>query len=351
MEMAGNQPASEWHGLVENPQRQIACNLLGETLEELVHEDQKAVKPWSCCVGLGRWCTIGHKMRILPFDSSKQLHPKMVGLFAPLVPGIFFVVLITSAGTSPHWKLAAAPSPFWDYLGQLVLGLLFAYFIGLIAIYCVGLVRTVFRLISLRFAQFLPKFKQRLCDLRGRSGRFLGWIVGCLLLPVTNYFLEKNQAHEYSAQAAYQVWVAAASRLLRARYGIAAPDGPNASDEWRVWRVVWGKPSEPELYGAILHASGWLGLLASCIVPSLWNRAYLIFVGALIVLGIINDLVLAHTWGSQFLDTIQRTRHVLSEIPQQQSEAHREREDLSEQSPAISAGSSNGVSVFLSTRS
>jgi len=288
-------------------------------------------------------------MRILPFNSSKQLHPKMVGLFAPLVPGIFFVVSIISAGLNPHWKLADVPSPIADYLSRVVLSLFFAYFVGLIAIYSVGLVRIVFRSISLRAALFLPKFKQGMCQFRDRSGRFLGWIIGCLLLPVVDYFIEKNQVREYSARAAYQVWVASANRLLRAKYGIEMPDGPNTSDEWRAWRVVLGKPSEHDLFGAILHASGWLGLIASSIVPALWNRTYLSLIGALIVLGVINDLVLAHTWGNQFLDTVQRTRNVLSEIPEAKQEPARVEQP--DQDTGISAGSSKGVSVFLSTRS
>ncbi|MGO9775339.1 MAG: hypothetical protein ACLPM3_01985 [Terracidiphilus sp.] len=204
---------------------------------------------------------------------------------------------------------------------QMAMALFCTYFVGLAALLTVGflqnLMRTFFRGAHLASASI----KKRIYKYTARGMANPKSFVRRFINPIQSWWIQRDVRTDSYAHNAYQVWAHAAESLLKARYGISppSPTAMRADSQMAIWHEVLGTPTAEEIRGSSLlrtmYAAGWLGLIATQIAPTLWNRYYLGLSGALVVQGLYNDFFLSRLWNNRTYDIVMRTRCVLRDIP------------------------------------
>jgi hypothetical protein len=257
----------------------------------------------------------------LPFDFSKPPHPKTVDLFLPFIPGIFLEIsVLWGAPREMTIFTNHTASNIESYL-QMSMALFCAYFVGLAVMMTVGflqnLMKSFFRrahLVSASIKKQIYKYTAKgMTDPKSFTRRFIS--------PIQSWWIRRDVQADGYAHSAYQVWAHAAETLLRTRYGINPPPpaAARADTEMAIWHEILGTPTSEEIRGSsflrAMHAAGWLGLVATQIAPTLWNRYYLGLSGVLVAQGLISDLAVSRSWNNRAYDIVMRARCVLRDIP------------------------------------
>src|SRR5271170_5644800 len=245
----------------------------------------------------------GHRttVMILP-DISKalvDLHPRFYVYLAGLMPGLFFEISLLAVRPAPI--LEAASRAHLGYNASAADALFLAFIIGSAAILWVTAIR-----ISLRCAFTLRRFLWR---------TFLDRLFRAKSFPqkpawaMSNRWLIKCHQQQAMAleglQGIQRVWSKAATGLLKRRYGISPPQGDNPLHQAEVnawYSVLTGNPSAEELRGNFfviaLHATGWCGIAAIYVTPSLRNDYYIGLCLFLVAYGTYQEFSLARWWSN-----------------------------------------------------
>jgi hypothetical protein len=127
-------------------------------------------------------------------------------------------------------------------------------------------------------------------------------------------------------------WSKACVRLLKVRYGIEPPKPIGGEFEWAAWRSVLGLPKSKQFRGLILinaiHATGWAGLAAARVSPSLKTLPYISLCEFLIAYGTICALWELIRWNNRNSVWSIRLYSLLEEIPQKTNDIDQEEEVL-----------------------
>jgi len=125
----------------------------------------------------------------------------------------------------------------------------------------------------------------------GMSVKIPFWARRTTVQALYRYTLDITSDTPDQVQRAWQAWVVLARRLLSVRYGIKPEDV--TGDNLGVLYWVLGSPTPQDMRGNLIliaiEATGWAGLLATRIAPSLQIKYYFYFCAFLILNGLLND--------------------------------------------------------------
>jgi len=257
-------------------------------------------------------------------DLSKVLPGKAYERLAAFIPGLFFLISVVLANPDFASGLAAKSERSFAFgrYGTVGLALFLAYVIGSGFILVDALIQYL-----LGFAyQFKIFIYRQVC--KWPAQQIAKWL---LTKPKWRRpFVSKFYTHVVSIAAAgfedwrkFQgCWHVLARRLLKVRYGIEPNDLKD--NEWEVLYSNLGTITPEDLRGLImmiaLHASGWAGLVATRIAPSLRNRYYVGFCLFLILNGLLHAYYVAvRCWDPRVSGNV-TIRAVLREFPKLEAE-------------------------------
>ena len=256
------------------------------------------------------------KMKLLPLDLTKAPHRRVLNLFMPFIPGLFFVFSIYATRPDLRREFEQITIGFGYYTRVFVV-LFTAYFVALV-------MGTILSTVNLMLFKAYRRDAFRLFQVDNRVVyRWLAsqpqndGVAKKLIRRFYNRWTLKRADLERYRVAARSVWGTAASTLLSKRYGIDPVD-IRSPEEWDVIFNVLGTPAENFTQGSpftrSLYVSGWLGFFAARISPQLHNQFYLGTCVALIVVGLWHDLYIAGNFGHPIRINYVQASTVLREL-------------------------------------
>ena len=248
-------------------------------------------------------------------DLSRALHPRLLDHLAPFMPGLFFEVSILLA--RPEYFSSIAGRARVGYFTSIWLALILAYIIGTGAVLFVRLIQ-IWTYSVYRFFTFVAR------HLGYAIADPIGWILQSQMrLPVRfrmwlgQIYPKLSSGGKFSSGASTDMkraWQQAASALLQQGYGIS----PHAADDWTPWYFVLGEPDLAVFRGPLTllaaQATGWAGLVASRLAPTLRCPIYLGFSGFLVAYGLLANWSYAKNANSETTVCLARIRAVLNEL-------------------------------------
>lgn len=248
---------------------------------------------------------------MIQLDLSKALHPRVLELAPPLVPGAFFVVCVLLA--NPQLIHSQVQSLGIGHVIETSIAVLVSYVIGSAGMMLVRVIQVQLMWVA-RAERFSTSFLAR--QLVGPLGRALPKVKPYYqraLARVHRQLLDLSfgRGDELTWNDAYRVWYRSAKRLLVSKYGMEPP----RTGEWRAWYHVLAPIA---LRGNVaivaLHACGWCALAATCFAPVLMNKQFIAFCFLLVCFGLLHDWELARNLISPQMIALFKTTKILEEI-------------------------------------
>jgi hypothetical protein len=260
---------------------------------------------------------------MIHIDLSNAVPARAYNYLAALLPGLFFEVSLTLANPAFVNKVVAnVPEgfPLSQYV-KLGMALFLAFVIGNGFMMWITLIRWLLGGLYVLGSFLRKQFYSR------------------LLLPVLSRFMRKPlktgrswpswvvKLHRRASyisfpfdsdlRSIYRCLHALTQKLLETKYGITSEDLSREID-WRIFYVTLATPTRKEVRGETTmiatHATGWCGLAATRLAPSLNNRYYLSFSLLMIVVGLLHDFYLARSVKNPVLSGIMNIRGLLREF-------------------------------------
>jgi ABC-type multidrug transport system fused ATPase/permease subunit len=256
-------------------------------------------------------------MKLPVFDLSKPPHQKSVDLVLPLFPGAFFEISLL-LGRPDIQRVLGERASHLGYAIQIALALFAAYFFGLVSVLWASILQFHTKSATYEVCRYNFDLPRRLSMKLNRLPKASTWFNRNLVIPLANRCTKKYLERERQHNLAYNVWVIAARKQLKHRYGIEGPTGPTASDHWSTWFGILGRPTDEQVRGSSvvrsIYASGWLGIVALIYAHDLRRSYYIGLTVLLIFMGTANDLKIASFWANPIRTSLNKTAVILEDL-------------------------------------
>jgi hypothetical protein len=256
---------------------------------------------------------------MIKLDISKALPSSALVYLNALVPGAF-LGLSVFLGNPSVVQATVAKNELLTHVGYYVLLLIALFFSWIIGDALLIVVRI--------FQAFLGMLY--------RTGKSLGRramlrVYKNKMRPFPNGFLERFLYSLYrrfvvidpqgNMERVLRCKRAASLELLKVRYGIQedAPWAWNVTPAWDVWAAAMVtrpllEDVRGDLWGMMTHASGWAGVIASCLAPALRNRYYLSLCAVFIIYGVLHDKWVAKRLSDPVFGEVAMLRSILKQL-------------------------------------
>lgn len=239
---------------------------------------------------------------MINLDLSKIVHPRLWDLLPAFMPGLFFEICVF-LGQPERVDKVIGLVHLERYL-QLIIAVLLAFIIGNAFMLWVRTIQLMSGVGYTWYRALWPALLQRLLRAGMKPSRFTAFVSRAASKAQSSADVSRIQA----------AWQRAATQVLKHRYGITLDSYENVA-----WSSVLGSP-KPEDYRGLLgtmaaHATGWSGLAAAWITPSLRTTPYFVFTWFLVIFGVFHDWSVARRWNNPTLNWLMALRSTLREIP------------------------------------
>ena len=250
-------------------------------------------------------------------DLSKMVPRASLSPLSAFIPGLFFEISIVLGNPqliTSHLATAQNLIRLSSYL-QLAIALFLAFIIGNAAMLFVSLIQWLLCYFHRLKRPLREEFnRSALLPLINRLAGFQFFMSRMYFQRFRTRILKRAADPEKPAELATHAWHRVARKLLKDRYDIDLSD---LEEEWEFLFWSLGSPTDVEIRGDLLtiasEATGWCGLAATALAPTLRTPYYLAICAFFILIGLIHDYFVALRRTAPLALAIGRTRALLRE--------------------------------------